>query len=235
MASIPLSSYRRLEETSSQDIGDQPTDAFYQDGQNGHQPSLSRVVMEDPSSTGSKSEAATLSHTENGAYTMWNSIWLQTRVLASFLALFIALFLVTIILYRVSEKNSGLSAEDAARQYGWRYGPTAFLTVVLSLWTQVDYSNKILTPWQEMRRGQTAADRSVLLEYVSPFMLTVLWRAIKRRHWAVTASILGILLIQLAVSKWPHTKTPSLRFANSTLDCIFYRSVCTGAYSVRTR
>ncbi|KAI1123056.1 hypothetical protein F5Y10DRAFT_281199 [Nemania abortiva] len=129
---------------------------------------------------------------------MWNSVWLQTKVLASFLALFIALFLVTIVLYHISEKDSGLSAEDAARQYGWRYGPTAFLTVVLSLWTQVDYSNKILTPWKEMRQGQTAADRSVLLEYISPPMLTVLWRTMKSRHWAVTASILGILLIQLA-------------------------------------
>ncbi|KAI0444000.1 hypothetical protein F4803DRAFT_561206 [Xylaria telfairii] len=129
---------------------------------------------------------------------MWNSLWLQTNVLASFIVLFIALFLVTIILYHFSEQNYGLSAEDAARQYGWRYGPTAFLTVVLSLWVQVDYSIKILTPWQEMRQGQTTADRSVLLEYISPFMMTVIWRSVKQRHWVVTASILGILLIQLA-------------------------------------
>ncbi|KAI0454229.1 hypothetical protein F5B21DRAFT_514829 [Xylaria acuta] len=129
---------------------------------------------------------------------MWNSIWLQPQVLASFIVLFIALFLVTIILYHFSEKNHGLSAEDAARQYGWRYGPTAFLTVILSLWVQVDYSNKILTPWQEMRQGQTTADGSVLLEYISPFMITAIWRSMKQRHWVVTASIVGIMLIQLA-------------------------------------
>ncbi|KAI0876144.1 hypothetical protein GGS24DRAFT_488825 [Hypoxylon argillaceum] len=129
---------------------------------------------------------------------MWNSMWLQTKVLASFLVLFVALFLVTILLFHFSEKNSGLSAEDAARQYGWRYGPTAFLTVVLTLWTQVDYSNKILTPWKDMRQGHTTADRSVLLEYISPLMMTTLWRAMKKRHWAVIASITGIVLIQLA-------------------------------------
>ncbi|KAI0410315.1 hypothetical protein F5X98DRAFT_368877 [Xylaria grammica] len=129
---------------------------------------------------------------------MWNSVWLQTKVLVSFTVLFVALFLVVIILYRVSEVYHGLSNESITRQYGWRYGPTAFLTVVLSLWVQVDYSNKILTPWREMRRDHTEADRSVLLDYVSPLMATVFWRAIKRRHWAVTASILGILLIQLA-------------------------------------
>ncbi|KAI0535917.1 hypothetical protein GGR58DRAFT_514997 [Xylaria digitata] len=129
---------------------------------------------------------------------MWNSVWLQTKILATFIVLFVAMFLVTIVLYHVSEKNHGLSNEDITRQYGWRYGPTAFLTVVLSLWSQVDYSNKILMPWQEMRQGRTEADRSVLLEYISPLMATTFWRAMKRRHWAVTASILGILLIQLA-------------------------------------
>ncbi|KAI0424623.1 hypothetical protein F5Y09DRAFT_335611 [Xylaria sp. FL1042] len=129
---------------------------------------------------------------------MWNSIWLQTKVLASFLVLFVALFLVTIVLYEVSQKNHGVSAEDITRQYGWRYGPTAFLTVVLSLWAQVDYSTKILTPWKEMRQGRTEPDRSVLLDYISPPIVMVFSSAIQRRHWAVMASILGLLLIQLA-------------------------------------
>lgn len=133
------------------------------------------------------------------SHKMWNSVWLQTKVIASFIVLFLSLFLVTIILYHVSEKNHGLNAEDVTRQFGWRYGPTAFLTVVLSLWAQIDYSNKILTPWQEMRRGRTTGDRSVLLDYISPLVAIVLWKATARRHWAVTSSILGIMLIQLAV------------------------------------
>ncbi|KAI0515136.1 hypothetical protein F5B22DRAFT_636688 [Xylaria bambusicola] len=129
---------------------------------------------------------------------MWNSVWLRTRLLASFVVLFVLLFVVTIALYGVSEKYHGLNAEDMARQYGWRYGPTAFLTVILSLWAQIDYSSKILTPWQEMRRAPTEAEKSVLVDYISPPMLIVFWRAMKRHHWAVMASILGILLIQLA-------------------------------------
>ncbi|KAI1272127.1 hypothetical protein F5Y07DRAFT_392266 [Xylaria sp. FL0933] len=129
---------------------------------------------------------------------MWNSVWLQTKVLASFLVLFVALFVVTIVLYEVSQKNHGVSAEDITRQYGWRYGPTAFLTVVLSLWAQVDYSTKILMPWKEMRQGRTEPERSVLLDYISPPIAMVFSRAMQKRHWAVMASILGILLIQLA-------------------------------------
>ncbi|KAI0145258.1 hypothetical protein GGR57DRAFT_494601 [Xylariaceae sp. FL1272] len=129
---------------------------------------------------------------------MWNSIWLRTEVLVSFILVFVSLFVVTIVLFHVSETNQGLSAEDAARQYGWRYGPTALLTVVLSLWVQVDYANKILIPWEELRQGPAAADRSILVEYISPFTATTFWRALTRRHWAITASILGTLLIQLA-------------------------------------
>lgn len=193
-----FSGYQRVGEIPSQDISDQATNSFSEDrGNDNH--SRWHIIEELPSSTEYKSETTGLSRGHNDVYKMWNSIWLQTKVLASFLVLFVALFLVTILLFHFSEKNSGLSAEDAARQYGWRYGPTAFLTVVLTLWTQVDYSNKILTPWKDMRQGHTTADRSVLLEYISPLMMTTLWRAMKKRHWAVIASITGIVLIQLAV------------------------------------
>ncbi|KAI1815765.1 hypothetical protein GGS20DRAFT_584201 [Poronia punctata] len=82
---------------------------------------------------------------------MWNSIWLRVDVL----------------------NHHGVSTTDATKEYGWRYGPTAVLTIVLGLWFQVDYSNKILTPWREMRQDGTPADRSLLLDYVSPYILTV--------------------------------------------------------------
>ncbi|TGJ83033.1 hypothetical protein E0Z10_g5748 [Xylaria hypoxylon] len=204
MALTSFFNLQRSREVLSQDISDQPTKVsqyaevespFYHDHKNDLKSTWS--IAEEPS-TEYKSETTSLNHNYNNVHKMWNSVWLQTKVLASFIVLFVALFLVVIVLYRVSEENHGLSNEDSVRQYGWRYGPTAFLTVVLSLWAQIDYSNKILTPWQEMRQGHTEADRSVLLEYISPFTTIVFWRAMKRRHWAVIASILGILLIQLA-------------------------------------
>ncbi|KAI0466084.1 hypothetical protein F4859DRAFT_498785 [Xylaria cf. heliscus] len=196
MTWTPFPGSQRPGENSTQDISDQPTKHLYHELRNDLQPKWD--VIEDQSSTEYRGETTSLNHSYYDAHKMWNSIWLQTKVLASFIVLFVVLFLVTVVLYHFSEKNHGLSAEDAARQYGWRYGPTAFLTVILSLWAQVDYSNKILTPWKEMRHSQTTADRSVLLEYISPFMIAVIWRSMKQRHWVVTASILGILLIQLA-------------------------------------
>lgn len=206
-----------------QDVSDQPVEASrppeyqsppYIDRSNSLK--LTWNVEEQPG-TEYQSETASLNASANSTFNdgynnvpkLWNSIWLRTKLLGSFVVLFVVLFVVTIVLYAVSEKNHGLSAEDAARQYGWRYGPTAFLAVILSLWVQIDYSSKILTPWQEMRRGPTEATRSVLVDYISPPMLIVWWRAIKNRHWAVTASISGILLIQLAVRTWTRAHTIS--------------------------
>ncbi|TRX91062.1 hypothetical protein FHL15_008044 [Xylaria flabelliformis] len=197
MSSTPYSGSQEPNEKLSLDISDQPTNpSHHHDVKMDLKPEWN--VIEDETSTEYRSETTSLNAGHNDVPKMWNSIWLQTSVLASFIVLFIALFLVTIILYHFSEANYGLSTQSAARELGWRYGPTAFLTIILSLWVQVDYSNKILTPWREMRQGQTTADRSVLLEYISPFMMVVLWRSIRQRYWVVTASITGILLIQLA-------------------------------------
>ncbi|KAJ3562498.1 hypothetical protein NPX13_g8549 [Xylaria arbuscula] len=201
------------ERIPSQDVNDEPVEVSkppsYQSAPSIDQPNSLKLTwnVDEQPSTEYKSDTASFNACLNdnnysdGYHTvpkLWNSVWLRTKLLISFVVLFVVLFVVTIILYVVSEKNHGLSAEDATRQYGWRYGPTAFLAVVLSLWTQIDYSSKILTPWQEMRRGPTDASRSVLVDYISPPMVIVWWRALKSRHWAVTASISGILLIQLA-------------------------------------
>ncbi|KAJ2989687.1 hypothetical protein NUW58_g3342 [Xylaria curta] len=196
MASTPFPGLQWPRESPSEDISDQRNNSFYHDRDSSRQTTWD--TTDEQSSTEYKNETASPDSVYHNGYKMWNSVWLRTQVLAGLLVLFVALFLVTILLYHFSEKNHGLSAEDATRQYGWRYGPTAFLTIILSLWVQIDFSNKILTPWQEMRQGHTTADRSVLLEYISPLMITSLWRALKNRHWAVTASGLGILLIQLA-------------------------------------
>ncbi|KAI0380596.1 hypothetical protein F5Y04DRAFT_257054 [Hypomontagnella monticulosa] len=131
-------------------------------------------------------------------FRMWNPIWLQTRNLAGFAGIFALSLLATILLYHFSEVHRGLGVESASREYGWRYGPTAFLTVLLSLWNQVDFATRTLTPWKGLRDGPSSADRTVLLDYVSPLMVTVLWRSIKAGHWAVLTSSSGILLIQLA-------------------------------------
>ncbi|KAI2616318.1 hypothetical protein GGR54DRAFT_649601 [Hypoxylon sp. NC1633] len=164
----------------------------------GHQPLYRLTEMGDSTVIlyeGGEPETATAW----GARTrMWNSIWLGTGVFITFGIGFTVLLLATILLYHFSEINKGLSVQDASKEYGWRYGPTAFLTVILSLWNQVDFATRTLTPWKELLNGPAAAEKTVLLDYISPLMTTVIWRAAKARHWTVLASIFGVLLIQLA-------------------------------------
>jgi hypothetical protein len=69
------------------------------------------------------------------------------------------------------------------------------LVIVGALWKQVDHHNKMLVPWKELQQGPSPADKSLLLDYISPIVPSALWQAIKNRHWAVALSITGHLLI----------------------------------------
>ncbi|KAI5457685.1 hypothetical protein BGZ63DRAFT_64857 [Mariannaea sp. PMI_226] len=69
------------------------------------------------------------------------------------------------------------------------------LVVVGTLWKQVDHYNKILMPWKELQEGPVSAEKTMLLDYISPILPTALLRAFRNRHWAVVLSIVGHLLI----------------------------------------
>ncbi|RTE76791.1 hypothetical protein BHE90_008743 [Fusarium euwallaceae] len=126
---------------------------------------------------------------------MWTPMWLSKTVLFIFALVFICMTLATALLFHFSQENNGISTQKEANHYGWKYGPTALLVVVGALWKQVDHHNKMLVPWKELQQGPSPADKSLLLDYVSPIVPSALWQAIKNRHWAVALSITGHLLI----------------------------------------
>ncbi|KAL7904247.1 hypothetical protein GGI35DRAFT_463719 [Trichoderma velutinum] len=126
---------------------------------------------------------------------LWAPIWLSRVTLIAFAITFLLMLLATALLYHFSEKNNGISVQREANHYAWKYGPTAILVVVGALWRQVDFANKILMPWEELRTGPSSADKTVLLDYISPLLPVSLWMAIKNRHWAVTLSLIGQVLI----------------------------------------
>ncbi|KAM0431010.1 hypothetical protein ACHAPT_005647 [Fusarium lateritium] len=126
---------------------------------------------------------------------MWTPMWLSKTVLLIFALAFVCMMLATGLLYHFSKANNGISTQKETNHYGWKYGPTALLVVVGALWKQVDHHNKMLVPWKELQQGPAPADKSLLLDYVSPLVPNALWKAIKNRHWAVALSIAGHLLI----------------------------------------
>lgn len=82
------------------------------------------------------------------------------------------------------------------------------LVVVGTLWKQVDHHSKMLMPWRELQQGPASAQKTMLLDYISPILPTALIAAIKNRHWAVVMSIAGHLLILGTVSLQTLTSEP---------------------------
>ncbi|KAL7789153.1 hypothetical protein V8C37DRAFT_386857 [Trichoderma ceciliae] len=131
----------------------------------------------------------------NSHPTLWAPIWLTRAALIAFAAAFLSMVLATALLYHFSQQDHGISVQREANHYAWKYGPTAVLVVVGALWRQVDFATKILMPWEELMAGPSSANKTLLLDYLSPLLPIGLWMAIKNRHWAVAMSIIGQLLI----------------------------------------
>ncbi|KAL6786618.1 hypothetical protein J3E68DRAFT_420134 [Trichoderma sp. SZMC 28012] len=131
----------------------------------------------------------------NSHSALWAPIWLSKVTLIAFAITFLLMLLATALLFHFSEIHNGISVQREANHYAWKYGPTAVLVVVGALWRQVDFANKILMPWEELRTGPSSADKTLLLDYISPLLPISLWTAIKNRHWAVALSLIGQLLI----------------------------------------
>ena len=55
---------------------------------------------------------------------MWNPVWLRLPVLIALLFAFTVVAIATGLLYHVSRIRSGLSRQEEAAHYAWKYGPT---------------------------------------------------------------------------------------------------------------
>jgi hypothetical protein len=127
---------------------------------------------------------------------MWNPLWLRSVSLVAISAGFASLAVVSIILWHYSNVHNGF-ALISTNHYSWTYGPTAVLVLVVAVWRQVDYYCKALAPWRALQQGGAKAADSLLLDYVSPFLPIALFRAICERHWAISATISGFILLKL--------------------------------------
>lgn len=109
--------------------------------------------------------------------------------------IFASCILTLLVLYYFSELNQGLCEESADHQYAWKYGPTAFLTILAALWQQIDYTCKSLEPWRNLARGSLSEKETLILDYLSVNSFNVILRAVRRRHWAVAASSAGNVIL----------------------------------------
>ncbi|KAI1428114.1 hypothetical protein F5Y12DRAFT_733669 [Xylaria sp. FL1777] len=130
---------------------------------------------------------------------LWEPVWLRRTTLAAFMVGFTALWTGLITVWRYDINSNGFSIPAGATSsyhYAWAYGPTAVLTVVSSLWGKIDYCCKVSQPWKEMQNHLADSSKSVQLDYISPLPTTTFYRAVKNRHFAVAASVLGVVILK---------------------------------------
>lgn len=128
----------------------------------------------------------------------WRPIYLSKRALAAFLMTFSALAAGTQIMLLLSKRNNGLSGvNDGPHRVLWRYGPTALLTLVASLWTRVECQAKSVAPWIKMTRGFTEARNSLALDYLSQFQLLSIISAIRNTDHTVAATTFISVLVKV--------------------------------------
>jgi len=123
----------------------------------------------------------------------------QTWVLVVFAFVFAAMLAALEVMYQISSRNQGISTADPSKHYLWTYGPTLVLAVVASLWGQVEYRVKQLMPWKAMTKGPIAADKGLILDYVSIWNVKALFAGLKAKHYAVSLATAGSLLLKLAI------------------------------------
>ncbi|KAK5046424.1 hypothetical protein LTR84_008227 [Exophiala bonariae] len=140
-------------------------------------------------------------------------LWLPpslTRLsLSIFGVLLLGLLVALVVLKYRTDQDHGLTI-ITSNHYTWTYGPTAILVLVTAYWRLVDYNCKALTPWAELAKGPIDARRSLLLDYVSPFLGFTVITSATRGHWAVSLTGAGFLLSKLVTIASTGLFFPSL-------------------------
>ncbi|KAK1751052.1 hypothetical protein QBC47DRAFT_364602 [Echria macrotheca] len=122
------------------------------------------------------------------------SLYLRPYFLIGLAVLF-ALFVTALeVLRYVSDANQGFVSSDEGKHFLWTYGPT-----FAAVWGQVEYRVIQATPWLELKRRALPAKRNLLINYVSPWSVTVLYRSLSAGHFAVTLVVLGGLLLKALI------------------------------------
>ena len=125
--------------------------------------------------------------------------YLRTWVLVAFAFTFAAMLIAAEVMHQISHRYQGLSTQAQNNRYLWTYGPPLFLTIVASLWGQVEYRVKQLMPWKLMTKRSVPADRVLFMDYVSSWNVTALVSSCKAKHYTIALVVTGSLLLKLAI------------------------------------
>lgn len=129
----------------------------------------------------------------------WKPFFLSGSATLSLAVTFLAIIIGLAVLYSQSRAHSGIATTDGSLHYLWTFEPIALFTVILVFWGLLEYQAKLLAPWHAMARSAAPADKSVFLDYISPWNVLVLPKAIADKQPVAFLAITGSLLIRLLI------------------------------------
>ncbi|KAB8224876.1 hypothetical protein BDV33DRAFT_199160 [Aspergillus novoparasiticus] len=129
----------------------------------------------------------------------WRPFYLRRRILLIFVIAFCGVIAALEVLNHISQVNYGIASSDEGRHYLWTYGPTAILTVIAAFWSRVEFQVKQHTPWQSLQEKPEVAEKSILLDYITPIQPFTVIKALQNRHSAVAAGATTSMLLTLLI------------------------------------
>ncbi|KAM0811307.1 putative ML-like domain-containing protein [Seiridium cardinale] len=129
----------------------------------------------------------------------WNPIWLRDYFLIGLAAGCAVVAIAIFALYLVSSKTNGLGSYvgPAGLVFLWKYIPTAVIILLLALWNRVDFTARLLQPWDNLRSGPASAERSVFLDLVSSSWPLTLRLAARTGSYVPMVTIVGAVLLNI--------------------------------------
>ena len=123
---------------------------------------------------------------------------------AAFIAFQLAALVTFAALYVKARHENGLalpSQSTFVRQLLENYIPVAIASLMEPFWLVLNRLLCLLQPWEELRKGNAPASKSIDLDYNSLPPQFVLWKALCAGHWVlVMVCLTGILAQALAVA-----------------------------------
>ncbi|KAI0408763.1 hypothetical protein F4802DRAFT_366273 [Xylaria palmicola] len=129
----------------------------------------------------------------------WKPSYLDWRLLLCFSALFGSTLIAIEIVTWISSQRHGLATSQPQLHYLWKYGTTAVFTLITTFWTRIEYNVKAIAPWSQLSSGPKDANRTVLLDYISPFPTTAIYQAVRYKDFYVVAAILVTIALRVLI------------------------------------
>ncbi|CAH0054450.1 unnamed protein product [Clonostachys solani] len=129
----------------------------------------------------------------------WRPFWLRYYILVLFFILFLCCTVALPCMLLYSDRLRGLGEVDREFVRSWRFGATAFLTLVAAFWARVELQILRYTPWTSLQSDQVLNQPASSLDYTAMIVPVALVHSWKQRHFFVFIVIIVSIMTKIQV------------------------------------